>query len=307
MNVAWFNNDIAQALRDGWEAYAILAAIPSYEIRARMVTESGKLYQKFSVDHFGFVALLSGQPNGRAALDSLVRLLNRAIVLSPAEATRDTMLRLLERQTHQQLQEMIAVVSLYGTKAAPIVATHWYNQAVPTQAAPPELAQTTGTAARMRTLDDGMIHIIEYGFFGCPEGPPAAKEMQRMLRDFPHGVDAQYYTTTTGSWGNALVEPDVEAEHLRKYWVEYQKITFPITIWAGKKVSTPDGGMLPENSSTKDAYFFRGCPTFAVVDGKGIVRYWGGGFAPIVKERLHKVVTLLVREQANHASQTSAP
>jgi len=299
MERAWADHDVAQAMRDGWQAYAVLAAIPSYEVRAMTAGSPGTIDASLR-----FCIFLSGQPHGRAAVDSLMRLLDRAATAPPTVVAQDTMYRMLEQTVKQDLGKLADVANLLGTKAPLMVATHWFNQPAPTAAAPAELVGTTGTAVHMKPMNDGRIHIIQYGFYGCPHGPPAARALQRMIPTLPRDVDVQYYTETEGHWGGELADPDVEAEHLRKYWLEYRKITFPITVWAGKKVRTPDGGMLPEGSPVVKAYHFASCPTFVVVDGQGVVRFWKDG-SEAVKE-LRGVITLLNGERTQGTAASSA-
>jgi len=304
MGRAWADHDVAQAVRDGWQAYAVLAAIPSYEVRAQMVGSPTQVLPQVRPSHLDFAALLAGQPQNRAALDSLTRLLERALVLPPALAAQDPSLQQLEQDMRESLSGMMQVISMYGRPAPPLVATHWFNQAIPGALAPAELAGATGSAVRLKPMNDGHIHIIVFGFYACPAGKEAAQALQRLLPTLPRSVDAQYYVTTNGSWGGELVDPDVEAEHLRRYYMEYYKLTFPVAVWAGKKIPTPDEGMLPETSPVAQALHFSICPTIVVVDGRGMVRFYKIGSSAI--DQLRGVVTLLDGERTQGAGSSSA-
>ena len=299
MHQDWMRGNIPQAVQEGWHAYALMAAISSYETRALVIGGESSLDGTFQFSHLNFAALLAGQPQSRQALDSLARLLRQAIELPATDAARDTALRALEEQVKPRLDGSLALIALYGTPAVPMVATHWFNQSQPTQAAPAELAGATGAAVRMKPMNDGIIHIIQYGFYGCPEALPAFRAMARMLPTLPRGVDVQYYTTTNGAWGDEEIAPDAEAEHLRKYWLEHNKATLPITIWAGKKVPTPDGGLLPEISPIVEAYRLSACPTFVVIDGHGIVRFYASGGGPLVQQQLRHIVMMLDAERSH--------
>lgn len=284
----WWHSHLAQAIADGWEAHSIWAKEPTFQMR--------KASFEGTISHSYFAALLAGQPNGRAGIDSVVRMLKRGLVLSPAEAAQDPTLKPLEAEVQGNLEGFVATLEMYGKPAPPIIATHWFAQPTPTTLAPPELAGKTGSAAHMRTLNDGKIHIIEYGFMGCSYGPVAARQIQHDWASFPPNVDIQYYLQSGGAWGGELVDPDVEAPHLYRHYADVERMTIPITIWAGAKMPTPDGGMLPEPSPTIAAYKFGGCPTWVVVDGHGLVR-WRAQGAGMMVDFLKAFVTLLAQEQ----------
>jgi len=296
MGWAWHRGDVAQAVADGWSAYAVLAHTPAYRMRANIVRDGGFTHQVFAT-------LLAGQPNARHLIDSLTTILTDAVVLPPDVAAKDSTLVWEFEYTRGTLSNVLPVLALLGNPAPPLVATHWFNQAAPSAKPVASVAGATVATARERSLADGNIHIIEYGFYGCPSGPPAARHLQELLPTLPTGVDVQYYTSTTGSWGGSFVEPDVEAEHLRKFWVEHMKIRFPITVWAGAKVQTPDGGTLPQASPTIDAYRFSACPTMVIVDGHGIVRAYG-----VSTQVLEDIVRLVDAERtAERAASSMKP
>jgi len=294
MHWEWWHHHLTQAMADGWQAHLMWAKTPSYRTREEAFLGS--------IAISGFAALLAGQPNGRVAIDSLVRLLQRGLALSPAEAAQDPALKPLAAEVQGYLAGYVAQLEMYGKPAPPIIATHWFAQPTPATVAPAELAGKTGPAAHLRMLNDGKVHIIEYGFLGCPYSPVAARQILRDWASFPPNVDIQYYLQTAGAWGGTLVEPDIEAQHLYRHYAEVEQMHFPITIWAGAKVPTPDGGMLPEPSPTIAAYKFSGCPTWVVVDGHGLIRWRAQGAGQMV-ELLKAFVTLLAQE---HASATPA-
>jgi len=270
-----------QAIRDGLTAFGLAAKTNDYEIRASIARSKAVI---------ALALLLSGQPNGTARIDSLSAALKRYITLSQASADADPALRRLEEEARKDFDANIKKVSYLGKPAAPFVATHWFNQPVPTA------TSSAAPDARIKPLDDGIIRIIGMGWFTCPWCQKEMHEFKRMQPLLPKGVQLLYYETIMGNWGGNFVSPSEEAEHLRHYNIDRKKYTYPFAIWAGPKDSTPDGGSLPRVSPMLAAYAFNAGPTIIVVDGHGIVRNYSEGYE-VYEESLKDVIEQLVRER----------
>jgi len=278
------------AIDAGDHAYALVPQIEDFY--SRVLIAGDRMFLKYAV-------LLSGQPRGRARIDSVMKVLEHAVTLSSAEIARDTALRPLEIGGKETLHRLAQIVSLIGVPAPAVVATHWLNQTTPTT------VSDAAPGARTLTLNDGVIRIIGFGFFNCIWCQRAMGQMQKEHTALPRGVQMNYYEWTEGHWGADLVTPDEEVQHLRRYYVERKKFTYPIAIWAGPKDSTDEGGVVPRRSSTMNALGLSGGPTFIVIDGHGIVRYWQSGYNTYQAD-LKPIVDQLVRER-DHQAASSTP
>jgi hypothetical protein len=269
------------AVATGLRAYAMLPRIPSYEIRAGLAASEAIL---------DLARVLAGRPNGLVQIDSLLARLKREFIVPPALLAQDTALGRFSQGAQDAFAESEAKLRWFGHAAPPIVATHWFNRP------PPPTPSAEAPGARALTLNDGIIRIIGFGWFGCPACMTAMANLQQDQKLLPRGVELLYYEWTLGSWGNALCEPAEEVEHLRYYLLDRKHYTFPIAIWAGPKDSTPDGGLLPRQSSVRVAMHIDAGPTFIVIDGHGIVRHWQQGYYMYTND-FESLITRLVQER----------
>jgi hypothetical protein len=185
-----------------------------------------------------------------------------------------------------------------GNPAPALIATHWFNMAQP------PTVSAEAPQARELKQDDGIIRVLGFGFFACPYCQIAMGEWQKFQHELPLGVQCLFYDRGVGSWGPDLVEPDVEAEHYRHYYVDRKHYTYPIAIWAGPKEKNEEGGMTPKYSPTMGQYRILGGPWLMVVDGHGILRYKHGGWD---KQGVLRIVRAIVQEQQRSVRGAAAP
>jgi len=273
----------------GLRGYAACQQIPAWDRRAMCAAGEYIL----DVTH-----VLSGQPHGLAQIDSLLTALKREFVVPPALLAKDTALGRLAMGLRGMFAQSEAKLRWFGHPAPPVVATHWFNQ--PT----PKIPAAGAPGARALPLTDGTIRIIGFGWFTCGACRRAMKHMQQDQTLLPRGVQLMYVEWTQGFWGSDLVEPAEEVEHLRHYWLDKKKYTFPFAIWAGPKDSTADGGLLPRALPTAKALRIDAGPTFIVVDGHGVIRHWQQGYYTYTHD-FDRVIKKLVRER-DQAAKTPA-
>jgi len=279
----------------GLKAYALLETM-SYEDRAFLIADAMPLAT--------LARNLAGLPNGLARVDSLVTALKRAIVPSPVEVAKDTLLRLVQQWTQPVAQEAFTMVSWFGKPMPPFVATHWLNHARPST------VSDAAPGARALRLDDGVIRIVGFGWFSCPGCQAALRRAQMALSQLPKGVEFIFNERSMGTFNGAFCEPEEEVEDLRKWYLERKRLTFPIAIWAPMKDSTPGGGLLPRESPLWRALQIKVGPTIYIVDGRGIIRYMGFGFPRFDANMLHDPLRLaldaVVRERDTRDRDTRA-
>jgi len=269
-----------EAIQTGLQAYTLLSEATDDELRIRLATSG--MFVSLSL-------LLSGQPHGRARIDSLATVLQQAALLPPAVAARDPALAGFARQAQQDLSGLFHRVAILGRPGVPLIATHWLNQPVPT------VSSDAAPGAHAKAVNDGVIRIIGFGWLSCPWCKRAMIQMQHELGQVPFGVSLEYYEYTEGQWGGRFVEPEEEVAHLRHYFLERRKFTYPIAIWAGPKDSTPDGGRVSRKSPTVRAYSVSAGPTFIVLDAHGIVRDFQEGYRGY--DAFKKTIEQLLRER----------
>jgi len=252
------------AVSIGLRAYATVPHLPTFEQRAAISSGGDVLFR--------LCQAIVGRPNGLARVDSLLNALRQNLVVPPALAAQDTALVRFSQMMQGPFAETETRVRMIGHPSPAIVATHWFNQT------PPTTTSSAAPNARELTLNDGTIRIIGFGWFGCPACAATMAKLQDDQRLLPKGVKLMYYEWTLGNWGSDLVEPEEEVGHIKHYWIERKHYTFPITIWAGPKDSTPGGGLLPRESPTRAALHITAGPTFLVIDGHGIIRFRQEGY-----------------------------
>jgi hypothetical protein len=276
------------AIAAGLRAIATIPHMPTYESRAwAAASSSSELLAR----------LLAGQPGGLARIDALLATLQHVLVVPPAVLSQDTALIRLQAIVQEEFDGHARLIRYFGRPAAPLVATHWFNQATPS------VTSDTAPRARVLPLDDGTIRIIAFGDFGCPACRATMRQLQHDQTVVPRGVQFLFYESTQGSWDGRFCAPDDEAEHIRQYWLGRKRYTFPIAVWAGPKDSTSGGGILPRLSPTVTAMQISAYPTFFIIDGHGIVRHWQEGYDTY--NDISGVVDQLVRERDHTAFRSS--
>lgn len=278
--------DISDAVRMGLHAYAIVPNVSSYSERAALAA---------SFELVGLGMMLAGQPRGRLILDSLIAVL-RTAVKPPPEVLRRPLDARFAEDCKRWLEGNVAQLDRIGKPMVPLLATHWFNQS------PPSTPMDTVTHARRRPLDDGVIRLIDFGYMGCPSCIAKQKYWETAQHALPKGVEYHYYLWggTPGYWGADPVDPDIEAEHLKQFYLTSKHFTFPFEVWCAPKAPTVEGGLVSLPSPTLQDL---GIATsgLIVVDGRGIIRYMGGGGRGDVV--LWRVIAQLVAERSKDRSQ----
>jgi len=277
----------------GLSAYALIKDM-SYEARAFSLTKGMPLMT--------LARNLAGLPNGLARLDSVLTVLKRESAPRSAEVAADTMLRVLQQDVSAQTQDAFTMVSWIGKPMPPFIATHWLNHDQPTT------VSDAAPGARTLRLDDGVIRIIGFGWFSCPGCQLALRRAQLALSQLPTGVEVLFNERSIGDFRGSYVEPEEEAEALRKWYLDRKHYTFPIAIWAPVKDSTPWGGLMPRESPLWRALQIKVGPTLYLVDGRGIIRYMGFDFprldATTTHDPLRLALMALVREREMRERET---
>ena len=273
----------------GMRAYAVALAMP-YEGRAGNIVNAGSSL-------VALVRALAGLPNGARRIDSLLAVLKVAVVPRPAEVAQDTaLMRYYRENITPAAENLFGMVAWVGKPMPPFVATHWLNQDRPatiSDAAP---------GARTLRLDDGVVRIVGFGWFGCSGCQIALRNVQQSLGVLPSGVQVIFNERGEGSFNGDFVTPDEEADDLRKWYVERKHYTFPIAIWAPVKDSTSGGGLVPRESPLWRTLHVLVGPTVYIVDGRGVIRYLGFGFdlpygKMIAEAPLRMALEAVVRER----------
>jgi hypothetical protein len=162
---------------------------------------------------------------------------------------------------------------------------------------------TPQTQAHDLALNDGTVRVLVFGRSTVADMVMAANHLQHRL---PKGAEVVFVTATQGFWGADFVEPDQEAQRLADYYTKYLKVTVPIAIWAGQKITTPSGGRVPTRSPNSVAYQTSTGFLSVVVDAKGHVRRIGTFYSQRDEESTLALVNFLVT-QAHQASPSAAP
>jgi len=271
----------------GLKAVAVLAGMP-YEGRVQEIIVNGG----------GLVTLvrsLAGLPNGYTRIDSLLIVLKREAAPTPAEVARDTLLRVLQQEMQPQAEHLFAQVAWYGKPMPPFIATHWLNHDRP------PLVSDAALGARTLALDDGIIRIVAFGWFSCGGCQAGLRNAQKASPLLPKGVEVIFNERSEGTFNGDFVEPEEEAQDLKKWYIDRRHFTFPIAIWAPVKDSTPGGGALPRESPLWKALQISVGPTVYIVDGRGVIRYMGFGFdsydVQSTQDPMWRALNALVRER----------
>jgi hypothetical protein len=137
------------------------------------------------------------------------------------------------------------------------------------------------------------------GWFNCPFCRRSWKNIQKVYKHLPAGVQILYVDWTEGVWGGDQVSPEEEAAHIRHYVLERKKYTFPFAIWAGPRDSTSDGGSQPRVMPLWREFDLNAGPSWLVVDGHGVVRGIFYGDNGIDEFNAMRVVRYLITERAH--------
>jgi len=274
-------------------ATAAFARVPSisYEYRTSV----------FGSDLLLLYALATSRdPTGPRLVDSVSAMLLAAAEPPPGLAAKAPRVLSYAAEMRGLVREAVAESKFLGQVAPPIVATQWYNMPAPMATSP------TAPGATVASLQDGMIHLLEFGDVSCGFCQNALPAMQALARAKLPGVSVMYVTQTEGYWGSQLVSPQEETQHLFRYYVTRKGIDFPIAVWAGPKDPTEDGGVMPRESPTFAAYRVQGMPWFFLIDGQGRVRYIHSGYSPASFAPLKTALYYLVAERAHADTQARA-
>jgi len=240
--------------------------------------------------------VLSGQPSGRAEIDSIGKWLMQFTKTPPellAHDTPDSLAYKAGIENAGAFNSVLQMTSHFGQQAPPVTANFWWNTATPAT------TSTAAKGARSRSFSDGIIRVTEYGHYGCPGCLAALPKLERMRKAAPSGVEMWYVSDGNGgAWGNTPCTTEEEAQHLKHYYLERKQYGMPIALFVGDRRNDPDGGSGQEGSPTFAAYPIQGYPWFVVTDGKGIVRHISFGFD---ETRLTNIYKYLVAEAARAA------
>jgi hypothetical protein len=236
---------------------------------------SGELYM-------ATIDALTGRPGGGAQIDALNKRLTIAIKASAADVSPDTGYTERGRTYEGTLKYMIDGTARLGTYAKPIVSNFWFNR--------------SSSDSAVIAVNDGKIRVMEIAGYNCSPCLAALQGLQRLKAEYPD-IDVMMVTATTGSWGNRLVSPVEEIDFLKEYFLNNQKVTFPIAVWKAEKVLNEDGGMTAQyyGPAFQD-YPPLHKPTIWIVDGRGIIRRVILGFSRENEMQIAKTIQFLRKE-----------
>jgi hypothetical protein len=266
-----------------------IALIPRIPFEQRLWSQSNGAGEYFPV----LADVLSGRPGGRAQLDTLSAVLRKAMRASPDLIAKDSVYLWKTLANVELFEGVLRMTEHVGRRAPAITANYWWNTSAPSTPSP------VARGATVKTLDDGIIRVMEYGHFGCPGCLESLPKLERLRKRAPANVEMWYVTYGEGTWGVTPCSPDVMAEHLKRYYIERKGYGMPIALFAGEPQPDPDGGRVLGESPSFAAYPIRGYPWFIITDGKGIVRHISLGFSESV---LARAVQYLVAEAAHSKS-----
>jgi hypothetical protein len=264
------------------------------------------------------VEALAAQPNARTKIEEVSRLIRATALPSPQLVAFDSAYYDLGRGYRSTAERWIAGNAKLGTSAAPLVGHYWLNQpAIQTR----RTSRTTGTFgaelvnASLAPKDgpipvsiaDGKIRLIEVANLGCAPCVLQLYAMERFKQQYP-GIEPIMLTWTSGSAANRLIDAEEEVRALRKYFIDEAKLTYPIGIWAGKKVRNEDGGLTPLPPAYLDHdYPLFGKPMTYVVDGQGTIRRIFSGYSRNIERQMRQTIEFLLREAADSRRTSAEP
>jgi len=274
--------EFPEAMKWGWEAHGLGAQLPTYDQRSHVST-NGNLYL--------FALMLASTPNGLHTIDSLLTVLQGYVPPPASLIASDSLYRYYAVGVARQFAELSEKVKLLGKRNTAVMAMHWYN--MPAPATP--YAGVEG--AQLKTLDDGIIRIVGFGWFTCPGCRQTMKIFNTIQHQLPPGAQVLYVERTEGEWGGNAVTPAEETEHIRHHVQDVMHYTFPFAIWAGPKETTPEGWHVVQRFPMIDPYHLESGPSFLIVDGHGTVRAWYGPGDPFSETDGLRIIKMLVAER----------
>jgi hypothetical protein len=247
-----------------------------------------------TIIHMKLFEALAGQPDGRAKIDSLSKML-RAHTKAPRELFDADTSSLVWREERYKwfVEHHIRCGALLGAQGKPLIANYWVNRATTDSAVIP--------------VNDGKIRVVEIGTMSCP-GCLTALQTLRRLKSKYEPIEVSFHTFTYGNWGNRLVTPDEEAQHLSDYFTNVAKVQFPIGVWKRPKSLNGDDGISPEEGYLGGMfanYPLIDKPTMYILDGRGIIRRMVIGGGREEERHLGASIEFLLKEQQATSAQMS--
>jgi hypothetical protein len=290
MSVYYFLGRNAEVVRHGMAAMALLPQMP--------FDERGMEYWAPYVYPTTLDALL-GLPDASAQIAALTAAFRAGATIPPAELARlvahDSMYAKMAKAFTYRVNDAVRVNAKLGTSGAPIVAHYWVNRGAPDSATIP--------------VNDGKIRLLQSGNTDCAPCLQGFYGMQRLHEQFPE-IEPTALIFTWGGWGGKIVDGAVEAAHLRDFFLTRVKATYPVAIWAGKRIPNQDDGYDVEISPNLKTYECIGKPTFWLVDGKGRIRKIFVGYGRDMELQIARSIEFLLAESrtvSSSASVSSSP
>jgi hypothetical protein len=265
----------ADVIRHGVRAIQLVNVMP-FNNRVVMFPSGSGVY-------FSTLDALTGKPNYKTTVAQLNAVLSESVVPSPALVALDSDYFYHGRYYKSSLDKYVEAGALLGNRSDPMISNYWINR-------PSSDSQSV-------SVTDGKIRVVEIGSYYCAPCLVALQGMQRIQTAFPD-IEVMMMTGTLGFWANRLVEADEEVRQLTTYYRDTAKVTIPVGIWKGKKVSNDNGETVPEGGPTFAKYPLVGKPTIWILDGKGIIRRIFPGYSRDVETEIAKTVRFLQREVA---------
>lgn len=178
------------------------------------------------------------------------------------------------------LEENRRLYSIVGKKAAPIVATHWFNV----------------SDARISRPALGKVSIIMEAYHFCGSAcRPRYRGLARYSNRFAgRGLELINFTKTHGFYREkAPVTPAEEAQYDSTYFLAERQIPGALAVYETKFRWLPDGRRINEPTPQEVNY---SRASLIIVDRRGIIRYAAGGWDPALEEPLAKLIDRLLSE-----------
>jgi len=243
-------------------------------------------YPGISLSYAAVVDAMSGRPNGRQRIHAMNVTLAAATAAPPELVAHDSTFVWISKYYSEIMQGQIELSERVGEPGTPLIANYWVNRG-------------TSRDSQSVAVNDGKVRIVEIGSFTCAPCMAAVAGMERLHQKYP-GVEVNFMTAGMGIWGNRIVPPHVEAEHLADHFVKTLGATFPIGIAmaSGHVTTIDDGNAAVITTPTWHAgnYPQTGKPTFYVIDGHGVIRRVFAGYNRDLEENLATIVEYLQKE-----------
>jgi len=274
----------ADVARTGTHAFSIVGQIP-YEWRGQPSMYS----QGIPFTYAAVVDALSGMPDGKATIRAMNASLMANAAAPAALLAVDPTFRYAEETNKDLMKSQIALADRVGEPGKPLSANYWANRGA-------------SHDSQSVAVNDGKIRVIEIGSFTCGGCIAAVPGMERLHQRYT-GVEFDFMTFGTGVWGNRIVPPKEEAEHLADHFVNKLHATFPIGIAMPlKHVATDDDGeaAVITTETWSDGYYPQtGKPTFYIVDGHGTIRRVLAGYGRDLEGNIANIIEFLQKESTH--------